>query len=199
MPDTSAPRGYRCLCAVDNYGESCENTFDACKRATNPCNRETGHGVCLEVRDLVNLAAYTCKCGAQYDGDQCERVVHTQCDDALCRRVDTGAVCVASSSGFRCKCSPGFAGDSCMTNVDDCATANAPLCQNGGRCVDGVASFSCVCDDDRFTGEFCERAKICSLCATNETQFCDNSNGMIPTVTSEYSSLTHRVFLCLYQ
>ena len=45
----------------------------------------------------------------------------------------------------------GFTGDRCEVNIDDCPYN---LCQNGGKCVDGVGSYSCDCPAE-YTGQYC--------------------------------------------
>eukprot|EP00118_Oscarella_pearsei_P023461 m.281144 g.281144 ORF g.281144 m.281144 type:complete len:82 (+) comp40640_c0_seq7:833-1078(+) len=35
---------------------------------------------------------------------------------------------------FRCNCKPGYTGDSCETDIDNC---DPNLCKNGGACLDG--------------------------------------------------------------
>lgn len=42
----------------------------------------------------------------------------------------------------RCFLSPGFAGQNCEDNIDDCPGNN---CKNGGTCVDGVNTYNCQC------------------------------------------------------
>src|SRR5689334_15086921 len=44
--------------------------------------------------------------------------------------------------GFRCTCANGYAGYTCRTDTNECASVP---CRNGGTCVDGVDSWSCVC------------------------------------------------------
>ena len=45
----------------------------------------------------------------------------------------------------------GFTGEFCQ-NIDDCVGV---ACSGNGRCVDGIDSFMCECDDN-YTGENCE-------------------------------------------
>ncbi|OXA58426.1 Protein eyes shut [Folsomia candida] len=49
---------------------------------------------------------------------------------------------------YRCYCRNGFTGYSCQINWDECSSNP---CQNGGECLDGIASFNCSCPDN-FTG-----------------------------------------------
>ena len=59
--------------------------------------------------------------------------------------------CSDNEDSFECICKPGFTGELCQTNIDDCMGVN---CGNG-RCVDGVNSFQCTCDTG-YTGEHCQ-------------------------------------------
>lgn len=64
-------------------------------------------------------------------------------------------VAAADGDRFHCRCSPGFTGDRCRDDVDDCATRP---CANGATCVDRANSFVCLCANG-FTGRDCS-AKI---------------------------------------
>jgi hypothetical protein len=57
----------------------------------------------------------------------------------------------AAPNAYQCACAPGYNGDQCEVDVDDC---EGTPCQNGGECVDGVASFACECVAG-FTGTTC--------------------------------------------
>jgi len=88
-------------------------------------------------------------------GNGCE--VDVQTDTAHCGQctapctVENGtASCVAGICTI--DCDPGFEGNGCQTNTDDCADNNA--CING-TCVDGIASFTCTCNPG-WDGEFCD-------------------------------------------
>ena len=46
----------------------------------------------------------------------------------------------------------GFHGSRCEVNIDDCSSS---LCVNGGKCVDGVNSYTCECPPE-WSGKYCE-------------------------------------------
>lgn len=49
-------------------------------------------------------------------GQTCEVDIN-ECVKSPCRN---GGVCVNSMGGFQCRCNPGFTGDLCETDIDDC-------------------------------------------------------------------------------
>ena len=53
---------------------------------------------------------------------------------------------------YTCDCRPGFEGDRCEAEVDECASQP---CQNGAVCRDYVNSFVCECRPG-FDGILCE-------------------------------------------
>ncbi|KAL9974664.1 hypothetical protein ACROYT_G011727 [Oculina patagonica] len=61
--------------------------------------------------------------------------------------------CVANyhNDTHNCICKPGFAGQNCQLNIDDCAPNP---CENGGACIDGIQDYSCTCADG-FEGRNC--------------------------------------------
>ena len=63
-----------------------------------------------------------------------------------------GPSCTMMCNETYCPCFPGFTGDSCNVNIDDCAGVN---CTGNGLCKDGINSYTCVCMPG-FTGENCE-------------------------------------------
>ncbi|XP_061590507.1 protein crumbs homolog 2-like [Cololabis saira] len=54
--------------------------------------------------------------------------------------------------GFECRCEPGFAGERCGEDVDEC---RGHACLHGGTCIDGENSYSCECPGG-FAGPRCQ-------------------------------------------
>ena len=60
--------------------------------------------------------------------------------------------CKGNIDSYSCRCQPGFIGDKCEEEVDECASIP---CQNGGNCTDLVNGFNCTCVSG-YIGVTCE-------------------------------------------
>lgn len=60
---------------------------------------------------------------------------------------------IVSIQSAECLCQPGYAGDNCETDIDDCAEVP---CKNGGVCTDKVNGFQCDCAGSGFMGRTCQ-------------------------------------------
>ncbi|XP_019614936.1 PREDICTED: delta-like protein D isoform X2 [Branchiostoma belcheri] len=131
---------YTCNCVPGYTGKSCETSTDFCSWA-----------YCLNGGSCVEGA---CECLSGYTGYYCG------CEPFVCIRVGlpckNDGICYAATEDdnrdYRCKCAPGYVGENCETDFDECH--NNP-CQNDGTCRDRVNDFSCICAPG-YTGKRCE-------------------------------------------
>ncbi|KAM6965369.1 protein crumbs homolog 2b [Aplochiton taeniatus] len=150
---------YACECGGTGFvGELCEQDIPEC--VSDPCQ----HGAtCLE-----GVNQYSCLCWPGYEGENCQVDV----DECAWEPCENGGECFQRSNlmhygllseldqefsyeeaaGFLCHCLPGFTGESCSVNVDECESGP---CANGGTCQDLVNSYLCDCTPG-FTGVHCE-------------------------------------------
>ncbi|KAJ8006128.1 hypothetical protein DPEC_G00125030 [Dallia pectoralis] len=70
--------------------------------------------------------------------------------DCLCQN---GGSCYRAGAVLMCICAPGYCGDHCETDIDEC---QSNPCRNGGTCVDGLNSFTCICLPS-YSGLQCEQ------------------------------------------
>ncbi|XP_027976181.1 protein crumbs homolog 1 isoform X3 [Eumetopias jubatus] len=104
---------------------------------------------------------YQCDCYRPYKGPNCLRgkfCRHTRLPSTVCGNEKTnltcynGGNCSEFQGELKCLCWPGYTGEWCERDVDECAS---DPCFNGGLCQDLVNKFQCVCDV-AFGGERCE-------------------------------------------
>ncbi|XP_047908054.2 protein crumbs homolog 2 isoform X5 [Anser cygnoides] len=140
---------YHCDCSDTGFeGDHCE--LDILECASEPC---LNNATCVE-----GIKNYSCACWPGYTGQHCEEDMDECATDPCYNR----GVCLERSNqsyygtrpdfpsdfsysqaaGFLCWCQPGFAGETCFMNIDEC---ESQPCQNGGHCVDLVDGFLCHC------------------------------------------------------
>ncbi|KAH1029275.1 hypothetical protein HUJ05_002540 [Dendroctonus ponderosae] len=138
------PQGYRCQCPPGYSGINCQEERSDCSNDTCPAR-----AMC---KDEPGYKNFTCLCRSGYTGiDPCS---------ANGNPCSNGATCVALEQGrFMCECLPGWEGQTCEVNVDDCSENP---CLLGSNCTDLVNDFSCSCPAG-FTGKRCqEKIDLCN-------------------------------------
>ncbi|KAL4609344.1 protein crumbs 2-like [Arapaima gigas] len=150
---------YECDCSNTGFtGPLCEEELLEC--ASNPCQH---NGTCEE-----GINQFRCHCWPGYEGERCE-VDIDECAEEPCenggrcfQRSDRTQVSTllntdqelsyANAAGYLCWCRPGFTGENCSVNINECASQP---CHNGSTCVDLVDRYACVCQPG-FTDTECQ-------------------------------------------
>ncbi|KAM9744685.1 protein crumbs homolog 2b isoform 2-T2 [Menidia menidia] len=151
---------YECDCEGTGFmGDQCEEEILEC--ASSPCQHEA---TCLE-----GINQYKCICWDGYEGDNCQVDIN-ECEEHPCENngecfqrsdvlnyqllpeLSTVNFSYEAAAGFICQCPPGFSGENCSVDVDECESAP---CQHEGKCQDLINSYQCVCPSG-FTGVHCE-------------------------------------------
>ncbi|XP_047446534.1 protein crumbs homolog 1-like [Mugil cephalus] len=153
---TNLPGGFRCVCSLGFSGEHCEAEVNMCE------NSECRYGATC----LKGFQSYACLCPQNLTGQYCEEKVPEipwyidinplpQLPVSVCTGTRWNYSCFNGgncSEGDNCYCLPGFTGQWCEKDVDECAS---DPCMNGGFCVNYINSFECVCDMN-YSGIHCQ-------------------------------------------
>uniref|UniRef100_A0A8D0H6Q3 Slit homolog 1 protein n=1 Tax=Sphenodon punctatus TaxID=8508 RepID=A0A8D0H6Q3_SPHPU len=147
QPQEGEGPGFTCSCAEGLEGPTCSLKIDNCR--DHDC--ENG-GTCVG-----GLTNYTCLCAPFYTGAACEQLVdYCSPERSPCQH---DARCLVTAEGPKCECTPGYVGDNCSVDYDDCLDHR---CQNQARCVDELNGYSCVCAEG-YSGQLCEMPPRASL------------------------------------
>ncbi|XP_025835498.1 protein crumbs isoform X2 [Agrilus planipennis] len=141
--------GYECQCLPGFAGINCEMELRQSRCDTHSC---PAYADCVELS-----GTYVCVCKKETAGSHSDCIVGLGCLNSPCAN---GGSCTATKTGFNCSCPPGFTGDQCQVDIDECAS---DPCMNGGTCMDRVNGFYCNCTEN-WMGQFCEKPfDICEL------------------------------------
>lgn len=143
------PQGFKCECAPGYTGINCQEEKSDCRNDTCPTR-----AMC---KDEPGINNYTCLCRSGYTGESCD-VTIDPCT-ANGNPCMNGASCTALLQGrFQCECLPGWEGQLCEINTNDCSENP---CLMGANCTDLVNDFICSCPPG-FTGKRChEKIDLC--------------------------------------
>ncbi|KAL3108453.1 hypothetical protein niasHT_015375 [Heterodera trifolii] len=144
---------YFCVCPEGVSGKNCELAPNRC--LGEPCRNG---GVCGDFGSHSE-----CACPQGYGGPGCQYRLDV-CRAGICRnggtcvevedhQKQTMALLEGDSRGFKCICPPGFTGNECETDIDECRPSPCPM---AAQCVDLVNGFHCKCPFN-MTGASCEK------------------------------------------
>lgn len=127
-------------------GHRCEIDVDECAEENKCQNNST----CID-----DIGSYRCECPTGFIGTYCEKQID-YCSTKEFNPCQNDAKCVKDvvNNYYQCICKPGWSGQNCTINDDDCEDN---MCQNGAICVDKISGYECECPVG-YSGEFCEVA-----------------------------------------
>ncbi|KAG8141786.1 hypothetical protein E2320_006463, partial [Naja naja] len=131
---------FTCSCPLGYRGTQCEVDIDECQSQPfslifRPFSVTLGYGGTDCEEDMDECATHPCL----NDGECLERSNQSYYG----RHADfPQQFSYKAAAGFICSCHPGFEGETCSINTDEC---ESEPCKNGGNCMDLVNGYHCDC------------------------------------------------------
>ena len=148
LPDEDT---FACDCLPLWTGKECERVscLDLMPQpvsVTNACTVDlcANGGVC---RNIDGRAV--CECAGEWAGARCQ----SPCPQSRCGANGKCVVHDEANAVQACRCSPGYTGDACELEVNEC---QPNPCLHGGQCTDKLNAFECACAPG-FMGRTCHR------------------------------------------
>jgi len=140
-----------CVDGIGNYTCVCETGFEGadCSQDINEC--ESGMVYCDACSDT--FGSYQCLCiPGRYQNSNNTQCLNISCASSPCKN---GASCIEQNGTSICACAPGFSGNDCSLDIDECADDG--ICGAHGVCSNYFGSYSCTCDVG-FSGIHCSNS-----------------------------------------
>ncbi|KAG2461833.1 protein crumbs homolog 1 isoform X2 [Polypterus senegalus] len=155
---------YECICIPGYTGRNCELEINEC------LNHQCKNGAtCID-----GINRYSCLCPRNSTGPFCETILRYELENdspfyypiprypklpsSFCENDKrnytcyNGGNCTKVSAEWKCACLPGFQGDWCEVDIDECASNP---CLNEGHCRNMINKYQCFCGVN-FAGNNCE-------------------------------------------
>ncbi|WAR21595.1 FBN2-like protein, partial [Mya arenaria] len=156
-------------CNTDQYSTCPQNSTCVVASGDVMCKCPKGYSntsthVCADVNECVDNkhncmqmcsnidGGYDCLCRSGFyllsDGVSCGECrpwrYGSNCDSSCSCLKDSSISCNKTSG--ECECKPGWTGENCAQNIDECSLGTFQLCPNNSQCVDTSGSFVCKCN-----------------------------------------------------
>ena len=153
--------------AIADCLSGCES-HDHC--SPSPCG---AHGTCTSTD-----AGYECECQSGFTGQNCSDTDHCLSDRNPCSLAhSTNCLNHPEGTGAVCVCSPGWGGDICDEDIDECLS-DPDRC-NGGTCINRQGNYSCEDCPPNLTGVNCERLLTCNDMMCRNGGICSDIGGVV--------------------
>lgn len=172
--DCVCPNGFDGkLCELEVLTAECLDGNCAC--LSSPC---PNNATCQPTAGTQHNFTCICPKGYQYQGQNCEDI--DECKDLNSKDICGNGICVNLLGSYQCYCKPGYTGQNCNIDVDECLSVP---CKNGATCIDKINDFECRCaigyegkqcniDIDECASNPCFKGSTCIDLVANYTCAC---------------------------